>query len=65
MGTGHALMCVQDELDDFEETVLVVNGDSPLIRSETLNDMLNYHEQREHQITLLSSLVDCADGYGR
>jgi bifunctional UDP-N-acetylglucosamine pyrophosphorylase/glucosamine-1-phosphate N-acetyltransferase len=65
MGTGHALMCVQDELDDFEGTVLVVNGDSPLIRSETLNDMLNYHEQREHQITLLTSQVNCADGYGR
>jgi len=65
MGTGHALICAQDELDDFEGTVLVVNGDCPLIRSETLNDLLNYHQQSENQITLLTSIVDNADGYGR
>lgn len=65
MGTGHALMCAQDELGDFEGTLLVVNGDCPLIRSETLNDMLNYHQQSENQVTLLTSLVSSADGYGR
>ena len=41
MGTGHALMCAAEQFEDFEGTLLVINGDCPLIKADTLNNCLN------------------------
>ncbi|MCH2226485.1 MAG: bifunctional UDP-N-acetylglucosamine diphosphorylase/glucosamine-1-phosphate N-acetyltransferase GlmU [Candidatus Caenarcaniphilales bacterium] len=65
MGTGHAVMCAAHLFEEFEGTVMVVNGDSPLIRSETLSEMYSYHKQAESNMTLLTSFLDKPGGYGR
>ena len=65
MGTGHAVMCAAHLFEDFEGSVLIVNGDSPLIRPDTLNDFVNYHQQSESQVSLLTSFLDDPTGYGR
>lgn len=65
MGTGHAVMCAAHLFEDFEGSVLVVNGDSPLIRPDTLNDFVNYHRQSESQLSLLTSNLEDPTGYGR
>ena len=36
LGTGHAVMCARDELAGFEGHLLVLCGDAPLVRAETL-----------------------------
>ncbi len=65
MGTGHALMCASEVLKNYEGTVVVINGDSPLIKSETINSLLDYHKQSIQDISILSCDLDRPDGYGR
>ncbi|MBT6843645.1 MAG: bifunctional UDP-N-acetylglucosamine diphosphorylase/glucosamine-1-phosphate N-acetyltransferase GlmU [Candidatus Melainabacteria bacterium] len=65
LGTGHALMCVREQLQGYEGTVLVINGDSPLIRAETLNDMIKFHQDNIVDISFLSCHLNHPDGYGR
>ncbi len=65
LGTGHALMCVDPYLKDYEGTVIVLNGDSPLIRSETINELIDYHEENMNEITLTTTRYDKPNSYGR
>lgn len=65
MGTGHALLCAGRALADFNDTLLVINGDSPLIKPETLNNLINYHKKEKAHMTLLTCSIRYPDGYGR
>jgi bifunctional UDP-N-acetylglucosamine pyrophosphorylase/glucosamine-1-phosphate N-acetyltransferase len=65
LGTGHAVMCAAQKLGDFEGTVLIVNGDSPLIKPETLNNLLEYHKDTRADLTVLTCAVQNPNGYGR
>lgn len=65
MGTGHALMCASAYLNDFDGTLLVINGDSPMIKSETLNDLVEYHKSTGSKLTMLSCNLADPNGYGR
>ncbi len=67
LGTGHALQCVDENLSlrDFDGTLLVLNGDAPLISSETINDLLDFHHSVNSDLTLLSAEVKKPKGYGR
>lgn len=42
-GTGHAVQCAMDQLEGFEGTVIVTNGDVPLLTSDTLAALLEAH----------------------
>ncbi len=65
LGTGHAVACAKDALGGFSGRVLVLCGDVPLIRPETLKAMLAHHEARQATITVLTTHVDDPSGYGR
>ena len=65
MGTGHAIMSAASCLQDYDGTLLIVNGDSPLIQAETLNTLLKYHHDNVMDFTLLSCMLERPDGYGR
>lgn len=41
LGTGHALMTAEAALKEFEGDVLVLNGDGPLLRTETLKELVD------------------------
>ena len=43
-GTGHAVMCCKEHLVDFRGEVLILCGDAPLIRTETLRILIEKHE---------------------
>ena len=43
-GTGHAVACALEALPGFRGTVLILCGDTPLLRPETLKNMLTYHQ---------------------
>lgn len=64
-GTGHALLCARDNL--YAETVLVINGDVPLVTKEIIEDLIETHRSRNATITLITSQSTNpgADGYGR
>ena len=53
-GTGHALMVARPELEPYRD-VLVLSGDVPLIRPETLERLLAFHLQHKAAMTMLTS----------
>lgn len=66
LGTGHAVMQAAPVLEKSDaKTVIVLYGDTPLIRAETLQKAIAHHEQHEAATTLLSFLPDDPTGYGR
>ena len=46
-------------------TTMILFGDTPLITSETLKRLAEYHEAHKNAVTVLSALTDDPDGYGR
>lgn len=68
-GTGDAAACGMtalpgDDLDD-DSTVVVLPGDTPLLRAETLDDLVAAHVANGHAATVLTSMMDDPTGYGR
>ncbi|HEY4600554.1 MAG TPA: bifunctional UDP-N-acetylglucosamine diphosphorylase/glucosamine-1-phosphate N-acetyltransferase GlmU [Cerasibacillus sp.] len=65
LGTGHAVIQAEKLLGDKEGTTIVVCGDTPLIRQETYEKLLEYHEKAGAQATILTSKAEDPTGYGR
>lgn len=65
LGTGDAVLRTEKELDDIEVDILVVAGDTPLLRKETIDRMMVLHSESDSDITLLSTFLDEPGGYGR
>ncbi len=53
-----------DDLDD-DATVVVLPGDAPLLRPETLDELVATHVANQNAATLLTSVMDDPSGYGR
>ena len=65
LGTGHAVASAGETLAGFPGTVLILCGDVPLIRHETLQAMLAHHRERKATVTVLTTHLDNPAGYGR
>ncbi|MFN5163666.1 MAG: bifunctional UDP-N-acetylglucosamine diphosphorylase/glucosamine-1-phosphate N-acetyltransferase GlmU, partial [Cyanobacteriota bacterium] len=64
-GTGHAVQQLLAPLHDFEGELLVLNGDVPLLRQETLEQLLERHRSSGAAVTLLTARLPDPSGYGR
>ncbi len=64
-GTGHAVQQLLHPLEGFQGELLVLNGDVPLLRPETLEKLLSTHRQSGAAVTLLSARLADPTGYGR
>jgi len=64
-GTGHAVLMAGPALEDFEGTLLLVCGDTPLLRAATLAQLLREHQASGASVTVLSTRVPDPQGYGR
>ena len=65
LGTGHAVMQAKEYLRGKKGKVLVLNGDVPLIRPETLNKLIEKSIENKEYVTLLTAIYDNPTGYGR
>jgi bifunctional UDP-N-acetylglucosamine pyrophosphorylase / glucosamine-1-phosphate N-acetyltransferase len=63
-GTGHAVMQARDALQGFEH-VLVLSGDVPLIRPETIQEVRDFHISKAAAMTILTAEPGDPTGYGR
>ena len=63
-GTGHAIQCAADAIRDYE-SVLVLSGDVPLIRPETIERLWSFHREQEASMTILTARPENPFGYGR
>jgi bifunctional UDP-N-acetylglucosamine pyrophosphorylase / glucosamine-1-phosphate N-acetyltransferase len=64
-GTGHAVQQLLAPLQGFSGDLLVLNGDVPLLRPETLELLLEQHRASGAAVTLLTARLDDPTGYGR
>lgn len=64
-GTGHAVMQVAPALEGKQGTTLIVSGDTPLITTKSLDQLVKTHIQGTYDLTILTSIVDNPFGYGR
>ncbi|HEX6769066.1 MAG TPA: NTP transferase domain-containing protein, partial [Candidatus Binatia bacterium] len=65
LGTGHAVLCAKSLFADFSGDLLILSGDVPLIREETLRAMVDRHRRRKAALTLLTASLERPAGYGR
>lgn len=65
LGTGHAVMQARDRLQDWDGTVLVVCGDTPLLTPKTLKSLWEEHEAQGAKATVLTAKMADPTGYGR
>ncbi|HER43567.1 MAG TPA: hypothetical protein ENO08_03820 [Candidatus Eisenbacteria bacterium] len=65
LGTGHAVMMAESPLSGFTGTLVVLNGDTPLLRTETLEAFIAFHRKAGNAATVLSARLDDPSGYGR
>lgn len=64
LGTGHAVMQAIPYLEGVED-VLVLSGDQPLLRSETLHKVIKMHQEQGAAATVLTATLAEPFGYGR
>jgi bifunctional UDP-N-acetylglucosamine pyrophosphorylase/glucosamine-1-phosphate N-acetyltransferase len=64
LGTGHAIQCAREAIAGYEN-ILVLSGDVPLIRSETIEQLWSIHQAEQAAMTILTAAPDDPTGYGR
>lgn len=65
LGTGHAVMQTKPLLQNFQGDVVVLSGDVPLLRRETLERLIHHHRTTNAVGTILTAFVNDPTGYGR
>jgi len=63
-GTGHAIQCAREAISAYEH-ILVLSGDVPLIRAETLQHLMTLHLAEGAAMTILTAMPEDPTGYGR
>jgi bifunctional UDP-N-acetylglucosamine pyrophosphorylase/glucosamine-1-phosphate N-acetyltransferase len=65
LGTGHAAQQLLPHLQGFVGDLLVLNGDVPLLRPRTLQNLLQTHQNYGNPATILTAHLPNPKGYGR
>lgn len=65
LGTGHAIQQLLPHLAGFTGDLLVLNGDVPLLRPQTLKQLLHTHQASQNPATILTAQLPDPKGYGR
>ena len=64
LGTGHAVKAASEWWEKFDH-LLVLSGDVPLVRPETLTELVEKHNASDMQCSMMSFMADDPHGYGR
>ncbi|MFM2064323.1 MAG: hypothetical protein RLZZ507_3994 [Cyanobacteriota bacterium] len=65
LGTGHAIQQLLPHLEGYTGDLLILNGDVPLLRTETLKNLLQIHQENQNSCTILTAHLANPQGYGR
>lgn len=65
LGTGHAIQQLLAPLEQFQGELVVLTGDTPLLRQETIQELVTTHRDRGASATVLTALLPDPKGYGR
>src|SRR3989475_70452 len=64
-GTGHAVLSAERHLAEYEGDVLILNGDLPVLRPDTLTRFADFHRSSGAPFSLVTAAVESPAGYGR
>ena len=65
LGTGHAIQILSKKFNNFKGNLLILNGDVPLIRTESLKELLKVHSSSDADVSLITTEKEHPFGYGR
>jgi bifunctional UDP-N-acetylglucosamine pyrophosphorylase/glucosamine-1-phosphate N-acetyltransferase len=65
LGTGHAVIQTESLLKDYDGEILILSGDVPLLKFETVEKLLDEHFSAGNEATLLTTVFNDSHGYGR
>lgn len=65
LGTGHAIQQLLPHLEGFDDDLVVLNGDVPLLRPETIRQLIATHQACQNAATILTAHLPNPGGYGR
>lgn len=65
LGTGHAVMMAEEELSKLSGDLLVLYGDTPLVKAETLMALVKEREEHQAAASILTVKLEDGAGYGR
>ncbi len=66
LGTAHAVNCLCDYFKDKpRQNILIINCDTPLLKSQTICDIIEFHSLDPFAITVVTSFPENNYGYGR
>jgi bifunctional UDP-N-acetylglucosamine pyrophosphorylase/glucosamine-1-phosphate N-acetyltransferase len=64
-GTGHAVSMCADAFKGFSGNVIVIAGDMPLIRAQTLRELIDNHRAAGAKASIATTVLDDPTSYGR
>ena len=65
LGTGHALLCALEELDNNDNNIINIYGDMPFVSSDIIKSLIEEHNKNNNDITLVTNIIANPSGYGR
>ena len=65
LGTADAVKCALDSLKSYKGDILILCGDTPLLRKETIKSLIRKHKKTDAACTFLSAVIQDSRGYGR
>lgn len=65
LGTAHAVMQAQKKLEGFEGDIVILYGDTPLIKSSTIENLINKRQEEMSAAVIATTELECPTGYGR
>ncbi|HDH97464.1 MAG TPA: UDP-N-acetylglucosamine diphosphorylase/glucosamine-1-phosphate N-acetyltransferase [Proteobacteria bacterium] len=65
LGTAHAVMCARRRIREYDGDVLILCGDTPIIRPQTLKRFLRLHKKKAPAISIATGILTDPTGYGR
>lgn len=64
LGTGHAVMICDEKIPNYGD-VMILTGDTPLLKGETLKSFVEFHRKNNNSLSVMSAEFDNPFGYGR
>lgn len=65
LGTGHAVKMAKASMAEKVGQTIILLGDMPLVSHDVINKVIDYHRDRKHDLTILTTKFDNPKGYGR
>ncbi len=64
LGTGHAVMSAKEQINQKQD-IIILYGDTPATKKDTLKDLIKEHQENKNTLTLLTAELEDPKWYGR